>query len=292
MNERFKKVFKKLNNKYRLILFNDITLEERLSFRLSRLNVYIILSTLAVILVCLTVALIVFTPLKEYIPGYQDMNMRRNLLSLSYRTDSLVGVVQAQNSFIDGLQMTLRGEVDTVGIVRDDGSNGKIDVNDASINLKKGVSSEDSLLRHELEDADAYKLFGGEKQEENELSDLYFTKPVNGLVTDSFDLKKKHFGIDLVAEEGAAVKAVQGGVVIVSERSMETGYIIGIQHSYNLVSFYKHNSVLLKKVGTLVQAGDAIAIIGSSGELSDGPHLHFELWHNQSPVNPLEFIIY
>lgn len=292
MNERFKKLFKKLNNKYRLILFNDITLEERLSFRLSRLNVYIILSTLAVILVCLTVALIVFTPLKEYIPGYQDMNMRRNLLSLSYRTDSLVGVVQAQNSFIESLQMTLRGEVDTVGIVRDDGGNGKIDANYASINLKKGVSSEDSLLRHELEDADAYKLFGGENREENELSDLYFTKPINGLVTDSFDLKKKHFGIDLVAEEGAAVKAVQGGVVIVSERSMETGYIIGIQHSYNLVSFYKHNSVLLKKVGTLVQAGDAIAIIGSSGELSDGPHLHFELWHNQSPVNPLEFIIY
>ncbi len=291
MNERLKKIFKKLNDKYRLILLNDITLEERVSFRLSRLNVYIVLSTLAVILVGLTVALIVFTPLKEYIPGYQDMNMRRNLLSLSYQTDSLSDVVVAQNSFIDGLQRTLKGEVDTVGTDIENGD-ARIEQNYASIKLKKGGSQEDSLLRKELEEADEYKLFNEDKRQEHELSDLYFLKPIQGIVTDSFDLKKDHFGIDLVAEEGAAVKAVLGGVVIVHEQSMETGHIIGIQHAYNLVSFYKHNSVLLKKVGTLVQAGDAIAIIGSSGELSEGPHLHFELWHNQSPVDPLEFIIY
>jgi len=292
MNERLKKIFKKLNDKYRLILLNDITLEERLSFRLSRLNVYIVLSTLAVILVSLTVALIVFTPLKEYIPGYQDMNMRRNLLSLSYQTDSLSDVVVAQNSFIAGLQRTLRGEVDTIGTDAAENQDASIEKNYASIKLKKGGSQEDSLLRKELEGAEEYKLFNEDKRKEHELSDLYFLKPIQGIVTDSFDLKKEHFGIDLVAEEGAAVKAVLGGVVLMHEQSMETGHIIGIQHAYNLVSFYKHNSVLLKKVGTLVQAGDAIAIIGSSGELSEGPHLHFELWHNQSPVNPLEYVIY
>ncbi len=289
MNERLKKLIKQLNNKYRLVLLNDITLEERLSFRLSRLNVFVLGCTIAVILVALTVASIVFTPLKQYIPGYQDVTQTRRLLDLTYRTDSMEQMVLSQNRYIESLKDVLSGDYDTVGHKVEMKSTSETDYSGINLN---NISSEDSLLRQELENEEIYELFTESKKEVAELSDIYFSKPLEGYVTDSFNLEKEHFGIDLVGDDDAPVKAVLDGVIVMNEWSLETGYVVGIQHSYNLLSFYKHNSVILKKVGTLVQAGDVVAIIGDSGELSDGKHLHFELWHNQSPVNPLEYVIY
>jgi len=289
MNERLKKLIKQLNNKYRLVLLNDITLEERLSFRLSRLNVFVLGSTVAVILVAFTVASIVLTPLKQYIPGYQDVTQTRRLLDLTYRTDSMQQMVLAQNRYIESLKDVLSGDFDEQGEKVEARSTGETDY--SSINLNS-ISTEDSLIRLELENEEIYELFTESKKEVEKLSDIYFSKPLEGYITDSFSLEKEHFGIDLVGADDAPVKAILDGVVVMNEWSLETGYIVGIQHSYNLLSFYKHNSVILKKVGTLVQAGDVVAIIGDSGELSDGKHLHFELWHNQSPVNPLEYVIY
>ncbi len=290
MNERLRKIFKQLNDKYRLVIMNDITLEERLSLRLSRMNVFVVFSTIGVILVALTVAFIVYTPLKEYIPGYQDVTQRRRLLDLTSRTDSLGSVVNSQNNFIRGLQKVLMGEVDSVK-----NDFGQVSISQkgdySNINLNE-ISPEDSMLRKELEDEGVYELFNEDRRADAELSDLYFAKPLEGYVTDSFNVAKEHYGIDLIGEKDAPVKAILDGVIIMNDWSYDTGYVVGIQHSYNLVSFYKHNSVILKKVGTLVTAGDIIAIVGDTGELSDGKHLHLELWHNQSPVDPLKFIIY
>ena len=123
------------------------------------------------------------------------------------------------------------------------------------------------------------------------IAELYFTPPLRGgYITAEFQPSKKHYGIDITAPKNTPIQSAMDGTVIISDWTLETGNIIGIQHKNNLVSFYKHNSVLLKKVGSFVKAGEAVAIIGNTGQLSDGPHLHFEIWHNSQPVNPTNYI--
>lgn len=292
MNKNLSDLFERLNNKYRLVVMNDTSLEEKLSFRLSRMNVYILFSTLCVVLVLLTASAIILTPLKLYIPGYQDVGLRRDAIQLNSRMDSTSQVVQAQGKWVETVQSILSGNPEA--LENFSSVNEELPLTENSydtVNLSN-ISKEDSILRSEMEVAETYELFSESKKERTEISDLFFTKPVNGVVSDTFNLNTDHFGIDLVAGEQEPVKAVLDGMIIMNEWSTETGYILAIQHDYNLVSFYKHNSVLLKKVGTFVKAGDAIAIIGDSGELSDGPHLHFELWYNQSPVNPIDYILF
>ena len=291
MSERFKNFRKKLNDKYRLIILNDITLEERFSFRLSRLNVFSTLSTLAVMLVVLTLFSIIYTPLRFYLPGLKgDMEFRRNLTEIADRTDSLSQVMHERGVYLADLQKTLRGEIDTVG----EGIQPINTNSNTAPNLEEltNISKEDSLLRTEVEDEEQTSLSNFSESEATELSQLHFNKPVEGYITDKFDLKKGHYGVDIVGKKEAPVKAIMKGVVIFNDYSVNTGNVIAIQHDHNLVSFYKHNSEVLKKIGTLVQSGEVIAIIGNSGELSDGPHLHLELWYNQQPVDPLSFIIY
>ncbi len=293
MNKKTSDLFERLNNKYRLVIMNDTSLEEKLSFRLSRLNVYIVFSTLCVLLVALTVAMIVFTPLKLYIPGYQDVGLRRDAIDLASRMDSTVNVVESNGKWVETVQAILAGNPEALANFDslEEAPGSKQDSGYDSVDLSV-ISKEDSILRKEMEVAETYELFSDRKKEQTQISDLFFTKPVNGVLSDTFNIQTEHFGIDLVAGEKEPIKSVLDGMVILNEWSTETGYIIGVQHEYNLISFYKHNSVLLKKVGTFVKAGDAIAIIGGSGELSDGPHLHFELWYNQSPVNPIDYILF
>ena len=121
---------------------------------------------------------------------------------------------------------------------------------------------------------------------------VVFYKPVDGVITDFFDSKQKHFGIDLVAKENARVSSVLNGTVVLSSWTYETGHVIGIQHDNGYFSLYKHNSVILRSVGDFVSAGEHIAIVGDSGNLSSGPHLHFELWQHGMPVNPVNYILF
>jgi murein DD-endopeptidase MepM/ murein hydrolase activator NlpD len=155
--------------------------------------------------------------------------------------------------------------------------------------LKK--SSQDSMLRKEIESQDRYTL--GVKDNSsfaNNASGFLFFPPAKGTVTNRFDPVTKHYGIDIVANANEAVKSTLDGTVLIANFTSETGYVIGIQHSNNLLSFYKHNSSLLKKPGDFVKAGEVIAIIGNSGELSSGPHLHFELWYNGIALDPRKYI--
>lgn len=122
------------------------------------------------------------------------------------------------------------------------------------------------------------------------LSESYFFPPTKGIITAKFNPSNAHFGVDIVAGEDEPVKAIAYGTVILSSWTLETGYVVGIQHSNELISFYKHNSVILKNVGDVVSGGEIISIIGNTGELTTGPHLHFELWYKGSPMNPQEFI--
>ncbi|MFC1731572.1 M23 family metallopeptidase [candidate division KSB1 bacterium] len=271
---------------------NDENFEERLSFRLSRLNVFIVLGTITIVLIVGTIYIIAFTPLREYIPGYTDVSIQKKVYDNTLRADSLEIAVKQRDRYISDLKRVIDGEIVEIEKVIDTGNPGKYD----TIKLRR--STADSILRAEIENQSEYNLtYGyGESEEmisgSSELSSFFFFTPVKGIVSNPFDMAKKHYGIDILAKKNEAIKATLDGTVIFSNWTLETGYIIAIQHHYNIISVYKHNSALLKKGGNYVKAGEVIAIIGETGELSTGPHLHFELWYNGNPVNPKDYMTF
>ena len=285
-----KKWREKLRNQYRLVILNDETFEEKISFRLTRINVFVLLGTLSILLIFLTAIIISFTSLREYIPGYTNPELPKQVYHLQQLTDSLEKDFYRKNLYFQNLKNIIEGKeiIDTIIPNTEQSAN-----YDTIISLKKSI--EDSLLRLEYEEQNNYSLFFNENEnlisENNGSINSYnFFIPLEGIITRNFSLTEKHFGIDIVAAKNEAIKATLDGTVIFSDWTVETGYVIAIQHKYNILSIYKHNSTLLKKTGTFVKAGEPIAIVGNSGELSTGPHLHFELWLNGTPVNPKTYI--
>lgn len=277
----------KLHNKYRLVLRDDATLEERISFRLSRFNAFLFVGTLAIFLVVATIYLIAFTPLREYIPGYADFNTRQVLRELILKTDSLERDLRQKDLFIMNIRNIVEGR-DFDELLPD-----SLLDQDAFMLDELPRSQEDSMLRAEIESYGSNAFFStNEISDAQTINQYFFFPPVQGIITNYFDPARRHFGIDVVADQNTAIKSVLDGTVLFSSWTIETGYTIGIQHSNNLVSIYKHNSTLLKEEGSLVQAGEVIAIIGETGMYSTGTHLHFELWFNGNPVNPIDFIVF
>jgi murein DD-endopeptidase MepM/ murein hydrolase activator NlpD len=279
----------RLRNKYRLVIMNDSTLEERLTFRLSRLNVFIVLGTLTIILIILTSILIAFTPLREYIPGYSNVGLQKKLYELQIKTDSIEKGLEKRDRFIQNIKDVMNGKdlSSDVPVIKDTLQKYN------KIKLKK--SAEDSLLRAEVENQGKYNLYRFEsnesvRQKNESIGKVLFFVPLKGVVTNEFNPSLNHYGVDVVSKQNEAIKCVLDGTVILSNWTLETGYTIAVQHQQNIVSVYKHNSALLKREGDFVKAGDPIAIIGQTGELTTGPHLHFELWSDGNPVNPKDYI--
>jgi murein DD-endopeptidase MepM/ murein hydrolase activator NlpD len=289
-----KKIWKllvsRIRDKYRLVILNEETLEERLSFKLSRLNVFVAIGLLSIILVFITTYIIAFTPLKEYIPGYTDVTLQRRIYELQLRSDSVAFAMRAQERYLTDLKKVLGGDLtnDRQIVPVDTAQTTKYR------NIKDKRSPEDSLLRTEYENISKYNLFKSDKTagKGSTMRNLTFFSPIKGTVTSEFDPLRKHFGVDVVAARDEVIKAVQDGTVIFAGWTVETGYVIAIQHPGNVISVYKHNSVLLKKEGNMVHAGETVAIIGETGELTTGPHLHLEIWINGIPVNPKDYIVF
>ena len=278
--------FQRLKNKYRLVVMNEQTFEENASFKLRPLNVFVGAGILILLLITLTTFIIAFTPLREYIPGYADVTMQRRVRALVQKADSMEKAINARDLYIQNINNVISGNF---GPVTEENKKTQGAKFDTIHSLKK--SAQDSILRKEIESQDRYTL--GVKDNSsfsNNMSGFLFFPPVKGTVTNRYDPVSKHYGIDIVANVNEAVKATLDGTVLMANFTSETGYVIGIQHSNNLLSFYKHNSSLLKKPGDYVKAGDVIAIIGNSGELSSGPHLHFELWYNGTSLDPQKYI--
>jgi murein DD-endopeptidase MepM/ murein hydrolase activator NlpD len=286
-----KKWHEKLRTKYRLVFMNDETLEERLTFRLSRLNVFIALGTLSIFLIFITTILIAFTPLREYIPGYTDVGFKKDLYELQLKTDSIEKDLRRKDLFIVNLKRAIGGEdfsFDT-SFTKNSGQNFE--------NITMTRSREDSLLRAEVESQSRYALRRTDQEEsplrqDIPVGNIHFFTPVKGVLTNEFNPASQHFGVDIAARENEAVKSVLDGTVVLSTWTVETGYTMAIQHQHGLISVYKHNSALLKRMGDMVKAGEAIAILGESGEFSSGPHLHFELWNQGNPLNPKDYITF
>ncbi|KQC30613.1 M23 family metallopeptidase [Flagellimonas eckloniae] len=282
-DKKRKEIKRKLLHKYRLVILNENTFEEKISFKLSRLNVFVTGSLFIIVLIGLTSLLIAFTPLREYIPGYSSTRLKRQATELTYKTDSLVTVLNYTNRYLDNVRLVLRGDIENNETNRDSLFE-KFKLDPSSVDLTP--IREDLLLREEVELEDKYNLF--ERNVEN-VETLLFS-PLNGTISQNFDPKTKHYAVDVVAPKGTPVKSITNGTVLFSEWTSETGYVIIVKHLNNLTSVYKHNGSLSKSQGDLVRAGEVIASIGDTGELTTGPHLHFELWDKGKPVNPLNYI--
>lgn len=287
------KWYRKLRHKYRLVIFHDETFEEKISFRLSRLNVFVTLVSLMVVLVFVTSYIIAFTSLREYIPGYTDIRLNQRIYDIESRADSLERVFQQKDRYIANIKRIVEGydaeqdSLDAIGF--------QVNTGVSAIDTIDYVrSEEDSLLRLEFESAERFNLYDQNnimpESQRRTMKVANFFIPLKGTITNPFDPLNKHFGVDIVAKSNDAVKATLEGTVIFASWTPDKGYILGVQHGGNFFSVYKHNAVLLKKEGDFVKAGEAIAIVGDSGELSTGPHLHFELWFNGVPINPTEYL--
>lgn len=280
--KRSKKIKYKLLNKYRLVVLNEDTFEERFTFKLNRLNVFVFTIITVLILITATTIIIAFTPLREYIPGYSSVSLKKQATKLAYKTDSLQQVIDINEQYYSSIKKVLTGDVATVEFNKDSIIEAAaIDRLELDIN----PSREDSLLREKVSLEDKYNPLISN----SEINFVLFP-PVKGTISEGFNAKEKHYAVDVVTSKDAPVKSAADGTVIFSEWTAQTGYVIIIEHTNNLISVYKHNSFLSKEQGELVKAGEVIATAGNTGELSTGPHLHFELWSDGYPIDPTNFI--
>lgn len=289
-------LMEKLRDKYRLVIMNADTFEEVMSLKLTPLSVYVGISSLVVGTAILVTMAIVWTPLKRYIPGYGDLQRDAEIAELTSKVSNLESEIEAHRRYNENFRKLLVGDMADMG---EEAAKKQGQPENLADTLPQDVERipEDEQLRAEVASgtftstpaaAPANAIPGSVR--ETPLEQLSFIPPVSGEITSAFDLKKEHYGVDVGAPKNTAVKAAAAGMVISSGYTVETGYSIAIQHPNNVVTMYKHNSVLLKKEGSPVKAGEAIAIIGNTGEQSTGPHLHFELWHRGRAVNPVGYI--
>lgn len=277
----------RLQNRYRLVVMNDDTFEERFSLRLKPIGLLILISAVTILMTTLVISLIAFTPLREYIPGYADVGMRRDLVRLSLKSDSLEQYILQGNAFLEN-----KGNVLGDKLMKDSSLNNKPGKTEKYVNLNLNPTEKENELRKEYEGQDKYSLSLGDEATKSGIRNFFFFTPLKGLISSSFKTSEQHYGVDIVGPENEPIKATLDGTVIMATWSLETGYTITVQHTNNLISVYKHNSVLLKKTGDFVKAGEPIAIIGNSGKETTGPHVHFELWYNGNAINPQDYMVF
>ena len=277
--------FIKLKHKYRLILMNDSSLEEQISFRFSALDVITVLTIGCVLLFVFFLLLVGYTPLNEFVPGKASSSLHKELIAITLKTDSLEKKLLVNELYLKNITAIVNGE-DPINISTKNTL--VLSASETELSFKK--SKEDSLLRLAVEAEDKISISPTDKKDNLDMESMLFFSPIKGVITNGFDRKKNHFGTDIVAKQDEPIKCVFDGVVVISHWTSETGNVIGVQHANGMFSLYKHNSILFKRAGEYVKSGEVIAIIGNSGELSSGPHLHFELWHKGTPVNPENYI--
>ncbi len=280
-NKKHNFLRQKLLNKYRFVILNEDSYEEKLSYKLTGLNIFLLMSFLAVLIIGVTTSLIAFTSLKEYIPGYDSTELRTKAVKNLETLDSLTQVIYSNQGFINSIGGVITGETQKEEIIIEE-----IDVEKVFNNKNLKTNKEDSILRKIVEKEDKFNALDSAVKK----VDFVLFSPVVGKVTSGFDFGTKHFGIDVALPLKTPVKAVAGGTVVFAEWTVQTGFVIILEHTFGLTSIYKHNDSGIIKQGDLIEPGQVIAFSGNTGELTSGPHLHFELWREGNPINPLDYI--
>jgi murein DD-endopeptidase MepM/ murein hydrolase activator NlpD len=278
-----KRLARKLLHKYRLVILNEDTFEERFAIKLTRLNVFVIVSLLTIMLIIGTTMLIAYTPLREYIPGYSSTSLKKKATELNYKTDSLQQVIVANEKYLESIKRVLTGDIAAIEINKDSIINAaELDITEEDLT----PSQEDLRLRERVDKEDKYSLFESATSKVN----FVLFPPASGAISEGYNIDEKHFAVDIVLTKDTPIKATADGTVILAEWTTQTGYVVIIDHGNGLISAYKHNASLTKSQGDLVKSGEVIAISGNTGELTTGPHLHFELWNDGYPIDPTTFI--
>jgi murein DD-endopeptidase MepM/ murein hydrolase activator NlpD len=283
-----RKFIDKLKDRYRLVILNESTLEDVWYAVLSRFNVMVWLGFIGILLVAMGIVLVSFTPLREYIPGYPDGNIRWLYLQNAIKMDSLEQQINIRDQYIENIRFILRGK-ETLSYMDN------TDSLPQTTNIDHENIAFDSLLGMQLQDEDRYNVTTSifqPEQEKFEINKLHFFCPLKGTITNLYDARGNHYGIDIVSNLNEPILSVLDGTVIMAGWTLEAGYVIQVQHNNDLISIYKHNSQLLKRMGDRVRSGEVLAIIGNTGEYTTGPHLHFELWHRGKPLNPRDYIVF
>ena len=284
MKNKRKAFWKNFKFKYKLTITNENTLEEIVGIHVSKLNgVSVLLSAVTVIFLIASL-IIVFTPLRNYLPGYMNTEVREQVVTNALRADSLLRILEHQRMYVMNIQDIISGNIkadsvhsmDSLTVVR-------------SEELMERTQAEDEF-RKQYEETERYNLTTIDNAPA--VTGLIFFRPTRGMISSGFDANQKHYGIDIAASPNESVLSTLDGTVILATYTADTGYVIQVQHNQNLVSVYKHCGSLLKKVGDTVKAGEAIALVGNTGENTTGPHLHFEIWNKGRALDPAKYIVF
>ena len=276
-------VKKRESKNYRLVIQEEKTYKEKFKLKLSRTNVFLTGTFISLIIVSITTSIIFFTPVREYIPGYDTTKMRIQAINNLERLDSLINQLSINENYLEAVFQTINGE-DYKNIYTNESQRISVDLSELDMSLRV----EDSILRKVVEREDKFNVIESETQTLN----LEMSPPVRGIIIESFDVSIKHYGIDIVLKEQTPVKAVADGIVLLSEWTIDSGHTVIVYHKDQLTSVYKHNYLSKVKTGDYVKQGQVVALSGNTGELTSGPHLHFELWDSNGPINPEDFIIF
>ncbi|NJO92046.1 MAG: M23 family metallopeptidase [Chloroflexia bacterium] len=242
-NKQRKLLLDRLKHKYRLVFFNDNTFEEVWHLRLSLLNVLSVIGTVSILMTTIVIVVIAFTPLREFIPGYPSKDMRREIVLNALKIDSLENSLRMRTQYFENLRALISGEepIQTDSTM----SQGMY-----AKNISFTKSAADSVFRQQIEKQEQFNFTASiDKGKRSSIADMNFFTPVKGLITNEFNAKEGHFGIDIVANPNEVVKAAMDGTVILSSWTVETGNVIQLQHANNIVTVYKHCASLLKKIG-------------------------------------------
>ena len=278
--KKSKKLKNQASKNYRLAVVEEDSYQEKFALSLSKRNIFLITFSVTFIIILTTTLLIFYTPIREYIPGYDTSKLRIQAVENLEKLDSLMISLKKNEQFVEAFSRTLNGE--EFNNQYEDSQLKAIDISELDLD----INIEDSILRKIVEDEDRFNII--EKDEKLVTSNL--VSPANGLISDGFDYGKQHYGVDIVLKERTPIKAVYDGIVLFSEWTLNYGYTVVIFHKNELISTYKHNESVKVKTGDFVQTGEIIALSGNTGELTSGPHLHLELWDLQGPLNPEDLI--
>ncbi|MFN5183059.1 MAG: M23 family metallopeptidase [Bacteroidota bacterium] len=286
-NNSKKNFFSSFKVQHRLVLLNDELFEEKFSVRITPIKLATAFLGLLIFFIVISIFLVGATPLREYIPGYGDVSVKDSLIGIQSKLNDINEEIEKKDAYLKNLLNVIQGKNTPLAesLKRDS------TVDYSKIKLTPGPN--DSALRLQMELRDRYKLYLKDKSTPvNNSTSFFFFTPVKGMVTNSFNLAQGHYGVDIAGKENEIIKATMDGTVVSAGYSTSDGYVIQLQHSNNIISIYKHNSDLTKKVGDYVKAGEPVAIIGNTGESSNGMHLHFELWFNGNPLNPQDYVVF
>lgn len=278
-----KLIKKKLFTKNRLVILNEDSFEEIFSLKLTLMNVFVVATIGAVLIITTTTFIIAFTPLREYIPGYASDELKRNATVLALKSDSLTNTVKKNEAYIASIKKILTGDVDFAQRNKDSIYATKTENGDVN---EVQISEADKKLRQEVAQEDKYNLF---EKAESKVSVVLFP-PAKGSITEKFSSNKKHFAVDVALAKNTPIKATLNGTVIFADWTPSTGNVLIIRHNNGFISVYKHAASLTKSQGDVVRTGEAIALAGSTGQESTGVHLHFELWKDGYAIDPTQFI--